>query len=116
MNRIKELRKEFKYTQEKLAKKIGVSRSAIAMYETTDCEPSNEILKYLAILFDVSIDYLLGISDIKKASPSQNEDASLSENERDLLKDFRQLTKDQQRFILQAVQAEALRQADEQKK
>ena len=44
MNRIKELRKEHKITQEKLAAILGISRSAIAMYETEKCDLSNDIL------------------------------------------------------------------------
>lgn len=87
MNRIKELRKEHKITQEKLAAILGISRSAIAMYETEKCDLSNDILIACASFFDVSTDYLLGQSDIKKA-PSY-EDAGLSAEEADLLKLFR---------------------------
>ena len=79
MNRIKELRKEHKITQEKLAAILGISRSAIAMYETEKCDLSNDILIACASFFDVSTDYLLGQSDIKKA-PSY-EDAGLSAEE-----------------------------------
>lgn len=87
MNRIKELRKEHKITQEKLAAILGISRSAIAMYETEKCDLSNDILIACASFFDVSTDYLLGQSDIKKA-PSL-EDAGLSAEEAELLKLFR---------------------------
>lgn len=87
MNRIKELRKEHKITQEKLAAILGISRSAIAMYETEKCDLSNDILIACASFFDVSTDYLLGQSDIKKA-PSY-EDAGLSAEEAELLKLFR---------------------------
>ncbi len=87
MNRVKELRKEHKITQEKLAASLGISRSAVAMYETGKCDLSNEILITCASFFDVSTDYLLGQSDIKKA-PS-TEDAKLSAEEAELLKLFR---------------------------
>lgn len=87
MNRVKELRKEHKITQEKLAASLGISRSAVAMYETGKCDLSNEILIACASFFDVSTDYLLGQSDIKKA-PS-TEDAELSAEEAELLKLFR---------------------------
>ena len=87
MNRIKELRKEHKITQEKLAAILGISRSAIAMYETEKCDLSNDILIACASFFDVSTDYLLGQSDIKKA-PSY-EDAGRSAEEAELLKLFR---------------------------
>lgn len=51
MNRIKELRKEHKITQEKLAAILGISRSAIAMYETEKCDLSNDILISCASFF-----------------------------------------------------------------
>ena len=87
MNRIKELRKEHTITQVKLAAILGISRSAIAMYETEKCDLSNDILIACASFFDVSTDYLLGPSDIQKA-PSY-EDAGLSAEEAELLKLFR---------------------------
>ena len=71
MNRVKELRKEHKITQEKLAASLGISRSAVALYETGKCDLSNEILIACASFFDVSTDYLLGQSDIKKAPSTE---------------------------------------------
>ena len=64
MNRVKELRKERKITQAKLAQELGISRSAVAMYETDKCDLSNEMLVALSNFFDVSTDYLLCQSDI----------------------------------------------------
>lgn len=58
--RLKELRKDYKLTQEQLGKKLGLSRSTIAMYETNASEPDFETLSKLADFFGVSIDYLLG--------------------------------------------------------
>lgn len=58
--RLKELRKAIKMTQQALADKIGVSRSAVAMWETSANEPDNEMLIKLSKLFNCSVDYLLG--------------------------------------------------------
>ena len=60
MNRIKELRKKQKITQEKMSKKIGVARSTLSMYEIEKSEPDNATLLKLADFFGVSVDYLLG--------------------------------------------------------
>ena len=60
MNRIKELRAERKISQEKLAKEIGMSRSAVSMWEIDASEPDNEMLDKLANYFHVTTDYLLG--------------------------------------------------------
>lgn len=62
--RIAELRKEKGLTQEKLAKKLEVSSSLIGHYErgrTIPIDMLYEIAKY----FDISTDYLLGLSNCK---------------------------------------------------
>ena len=58
--RLKELRKQRKITQETLAKIIGVERSSIGKYESSTTIPSNETLIKIANYFNVSTDYLLG--------------------------------------------------------
>jgi repressor LexA len=63
MNRIKELRELKKLSQNVLAEKLNTKQSTISGYETGTREPDNDTLKRLAIFFDVSIDYLLGVSE-----------------------------------------------------
>ena len=57
---LKALRKRNKMSQEKLAKEIGASRSAVAMWETNANEPDHNTLVKIANLFNVTIDELLG--------------------------------------------------------
>lgn len=64
-NRIKKEREKLNLSREDLAQKIGVSYSAIAMYEQGNREPSNEILIKLCETFNCTIDYLLGKSDFR---------------------------------------------------
>lgn len=59
--RLKELRIERKLSLEKLALQIGVSDTAIMKWEQNKSEPTALNLKQLALFFDVSADYLLGI-------------------------------------------------------
>ncbi len=59
MQRIKELRKRDNMSQEALAGRLGVSRSAVAMWEAGRSEPDTDKLIALAALFRVSVDYLL---------------------------------------------------------
>lgn len=63
--KLKDIRKAAGYTQQKLADKIGVSRSAVAMWESgaTDC--GLEMATRLAALFGVSVDSLLDVDAIK---------------------------------------------------
>lgn len=64
-NRIKEERENLNLSREDLAKKIGVSYSAIAMYEQGNREPNNEILLKMCEIFDCTADYLIGNSQYK---------------------------------------------------
>lgn len=57
--KIKEARKQVALSQEKLAEKLSVSRSAVAKWETDQGLPDVDNLKALSKLLNVSIDYLL---------------------------------------------------------
>lgn len=73
MNRIKQLREENKITQEELAKRLNLtSKGIVSMYEKGDRKPSLEILVKLSEIFNCSIDYLLGKSDIKNIAEEFN--------------------------------------------
>jgi len=61
--RLKQLRLQHGLTQKELAKVMGVSSSAVGMWEIGRNEPDYKTLKRLADFFDVSIDYLLGKTD-----------------------------------------------------
>ena len=70
MIRLKESRSSIGYSQQKLAEKIGVSRSTIAMWETGGSQPDNEALVKLSSVLDVSIDYLLGQTPNQAVKPA----------------------------------------------
>jgi len=75
-NRIKMLREEMGLKQEDLAKEISVSPSTIGMYEINKREPNNDITIRLSNFFNVSIDYLLGKTDIKNIEQSDTSTSS----------------------------------------
>lgn len=58
-----DLRKEYNLSQMQLAEQIGVSQSTIAKLEIGRNEATASTLAKLAAFFDVSTDYLLGLSD-----------------------------------------------------
>lgn len=64
-NRLIALRKERGYTQAELAKLVHLQRSTLSGYETEGKEPTYETLIALAEFFDVTTDYLLGISSAR---------------------------------------------------
>ena len=64
--RIEELRKVQKITQEELAKRIGISKSQLSRIENGETKTlSSNLLMRLADEFDVSTDYILGCSNIQ---------------------------------------------------
>ena len=66
--RLKLLREEAGLTQKQLADKLGVSRGTIGMYEIGQRDPDTETLQKLSDIFGVSVDYLLGKTDIRNPS------------------------------------------------
>jgi transcriptional regulator with XRE-family HTH domain len=56
--KIKELRKQKKYSQEQLANLASISKSYISKIETGKTEVSIEIINKLAIAFEIEIDQL----------------------------------------------------------
>ncbi|MDD6697923.1 MAG: helix-turn-helix transcriptional regulator [Veillonellaceae bacterium] len=60
--RLKALRKERGYSQEDVAKMLGIGRTTYLKYESGENKPSRK-LKELASLFGVTTDYLLGRDD-----------------------------------------------------
>ena len=62
-DRIKELRLDQKLTQKELAKKLNTSNSSVCDWEKGRSQPYLQTLVNIATLFDVSTDYLLGLSD-----------------------------------------------------
>lgn len=73
MNRIKTLREEFGYTQQDLANKLNSSKSVIGLYENETRKPSLEILLKLSEVFNCSIDYLLGKTNIRNYDKDEQE-------------------------------------------
>lgn len=61
--RLKRLREENNLTQSDLAKRIGVTTASISKYELGTVIPDVEKLIGYGKIFQVSVDYLVGLSD-----------------------------------------------------
>lgn len=66
MNRIKELRKKEKITQQKLAELLDVSKRTIIAWENEEREIKKEKAEQLAKYFNVGVGYILGYTDNPK--------------------------------------------------
>lgn len=62
--RLRELREEMNLVQKELAFALGISQRMLSHYERNESEPNAELLLKISNFFNVSIDYLLGKTDI----------------------------------------------------
>lgn len=63
--RLYKLRSESRLTQEQLSEIVNISRQSYAKYEDGSIKPPLDVLLSLSDYYNVSLDYLVGISDIK---------------------------------------------------
>lgn len=95
----KTLRKEKNVTQKEIATYLNVSDRLVGYYENGQRMPPPDILEKIADYFNVTVDYLLGRTNIKNSSmiPSKNEMAdeieSLSPESQEDLKKYIELLK-----------------------
>jgi len=61
--RLRKLRQDSKFTQKDLSKKLNISESSVGMYERDEREPSFELTRKIAQMFNVTTDYLLCYTD-----------------------------------------------------
>lgn len=66
--RIKALRMDAGYTRVNLAEKLGMPQTTLRNYENDAREPGHDFLIKFAKEFNVSTDYLLGLTDKKEAT------------------------------------------------
>lgn len=62
--RLKELREEKGFTQKQLAEKLGINSVTYLHYEKDQREPPLALLADIAKFYGVSVDFLLGITDL----------------------------------------------------
>ena len=61
--RLADLRKDRGMTQKDLANQLHMTTATISAYEREINEPNDDVKKRIALLFDISLDYLVGLID-----------------------------------------------------
>lgn len=91
-DRILEMRKELNISQKKLADKVGITEASLSRYENSLREPKAEIIGRIASALGVSVDYILGNTNVRNP---QDYDLikSLSSDDPELLEILKQFTK-----------------------
>ena len=103
--RLRTLRKRKGLTQEAVAQRLSIHRTAYTKYETSGVTPDPQGLVTLAELFGVSVDYLVG-RDTTPVSVTEQEGGGpeMTLMEQQLLQMFRQLSYPEQQELLHKAQ------------
>lgn len=95
------LRKSRHITQKELAQDLQISQQVLSRYERSEVEMDYKTLSKVAEYFDVSIDYLLGVSEYYY--PDRLSATVLTDEEKELVETFRRLPPNLQGIAIQTL-------------
>lgn len=101
-DRLRQLRKQHKISQDALAKQLFVSQQSIAKWEKGKITPNPETIVKIANIFDVSTDYLLG--RINQEEPTPEEWDSLTDTQKEIIALMGNMSQEQQADLLKQAQ------------
>ena len=98
MSKIRDLRSARGWTQEELGRMLNVQKAAVSKYEKGIASPSNEVLKKMSSIFNVSTDYLLD-NEVSTQAPVYH----LAVDETKLINEYRALDSDNKHLIMSLI-------------
>ena len=101
---LKMLREEKGVSQEKFGAMFNLSQQSIYKYETHGIEPDITTLIKMADYFDVSVDFLIGNTDIRRRF-EETVPSDLNAGEANLVSQYRRLSKENRRLISSMIEA-----------
>ena len=104
-NRIKSLREKRGLIQELLATELGITQQMLSKYERDSSIIKVDVLKRLAGYFNVTTDYLLGLSDVNRDLTGQIRINETIDEYYDLIEVYKKLDKYDQEMIWTMIQA-----------
>ena len=104
-NRIRELRKNRGMNQEALASFIGVSQQTISKIERNTDSLSVDILIRLSDQFNVTTDYLLGLSDEKRNISTERRVRDKLEEYHEFVGEYEKLNEYNKKAVVEIIQA-----------
>lgn len=103
-SRIKQFREKRGLIQEILAAELGITQQMLSKYERDITLIKVDILKKIAVYFNVTTDYLLGISEIKRDLQGQMQMNETLDEYYDLVEVYKELDKYDQEMIWSIIQ------------
>lgn len=104
-SRIRELRNEKRLKQVEMAQEIGVSQQTISRIENCPDKVPVDVLILLSKYFDVSIDYLLDLTDQKKAHNGFIKDSLSISNCKSYIEEFKKLNYENRKIVMKIIKA-----------
>ena len=114
-DRLRQIRKEHKLTQQNVADVLGVDRTTYTVYELGTTTPSTATLVKLSQIYNVTVGYLIGVEEnnpsLRKDLPSDKNEqvlkgdpiALLKKDEKELLLYFRILSSEEKKKVTEEI-------------
>lgn len=103
-SRIRQLREKRGLIQEILAAELGITQQMLSKYENDITVIKMDILKRIAEYFNVTTDYLLGVSDVKRDMQRQMKMNETLDKYYDLVEIYKELDAYDQEMIWSIIQ------------
>ncbi|MEZ3486511.1 MAG: helix-turn-helix domain-containing protein [Lachnospiraceae bacterium] len=113
-SRIKQLREKRGLIQEILAAELGITQQLLSRYERDITVIKIDILKKIAVYFNVTTDYLLGLSDVKRDLQGQIRMSKILDEYFDFVEVYKELDLFDQEMMWRIIQS--VKKASEQRK
>lgn len=113
-SRIKQLREKRGLIQEILAAELGITQQMLSKYERDVTFIKVDILKKIAVYFNVTTGYLLGLSEVKRDLQGQMKVNETLDEYYDLVEIYKNLDKYDQEMIWSIIQI--IKKLDEKRK
>ena len=104
-SRIKKLREKRGLIQEILAAELGITQQMLSKYERDTSTIKVDVLKELAKYFNVTTDYLLGLSDVKRDLTGQIKMNETIDEYYDLIEVYKKLDEYDQELVWTMMEA-----------
>lgn len=103
-SRIKQLREKRGLIQDILATELGITQQMLSKYERDITLIKVDVIKRIAAYFNVTTDYLLGVSDIKRDLQRQMKINETLDEYYDLVEVYKELDQCEQEMIWAIIQ------------
>ena len=100
--RLAQLREELGLTRKEVAEKLNIDQTTYGKYELSKRQPDYDTLQKIASFFNVSVDYLLGRTNVRNSNNNIDED--FPDDVKVLMRSVSKLTDKQKEIVKRLVQ------------